>query len=338
MADYVRNLWYMAAWTHEVPEDGVLSRRLLDTLWVIFRKRDGRYAMLADRCPHRFVPLSRGKRVGDTLHCGYHGLGFAGDGRCVHNAFPGGAPDARVPTLPIVARHGGLWFWPGDAALADPALIPDFAFVTDGAPVVCEGLRMNAGYEFIADNLMDLSHAEFLHVETFGVNGSLFAGRHSVETDDTGAIWNKWDMDGVAAPEWSRPMLPDGDAVDQWLHIRWHAPASMALFIGIARSGTNRTGLVVPQMANPHIITPETATTSHYFYTRDPGEEARIMALRVFLEEDEPMIEAAEAGLGDQDFWAAKPLILPSDAGAIRARRRLMQLRRREAGLAEAAE
>ena len=61
-----------------------------------------------------------------------------------------------------------------------------------------------------------------------------------------------------------------------------------------------------------------------------PGEAEAEMARQVFVEEDEPMIASAQQGLGDRDFWEARPLILPSDAGAIRARRRLMQLRRRE--------
>lgn len=285
--------------------------------------------MLADHCPHRFVPLGRGKRVGDTLRCGYHGLGFGADGRCVHTAFTAQVPDAAVATMPVAARHGA-------AEQADSALIRDFAFVAGGAEVVCEHFSMKAGTEFIVDNLMDVSHAEFIHIETFGANGSPFGGEHKVETDDTCAIWNKWDMRNIPPPAWPAPMVPAGGRVNQWIHIRWHVPASMALFIGLthADSGTP----VIPEMANPHIITPETATTSHYFFSRSPGNAAREMAMRVFLEEDEPLIEAAEAGLGGEDFWAARPLILPSDAGAVRVRRRLMQLRRPEAGLAEAAE
>ncbi len=44
------------------------------------------------------------------------------------------------------------------------------------------------------------------------------------------------------------------------------------------------------------------------------------------------MIEAAQRALGEQDFWDARPAILATDAAAIRARRTLMQLRRREVG------
>ena len=74
----------------------------------------------------------------------------------------------------------------------------------------------------------------------------------------------------------------------------------------------------------------ETETSSHYFYDHEDNAEAAAMARRVFVEEDEPMIEAAQRALGDQDFWDARPAILKTDAGAIRARRALMQLRKAE--------
>ena len=110
----------------------------------------------------------------------------------------------------------------------------------------------------------------------------------------------------------------------------------MALYIGIARAGTAGADLVVPPMANPHILTPETATTTHYFFTHSPGEHEAAQALRVFLEEDEPMIRAQQEALAGQDFWDARPVVLPSDAAAIGVRRRMMQLQRAEAAIGAA--
>jgi len=330
---FVRNLWYMAGWAQDVCEGQMLARTFLGRPWIVLRTHDGSYAMLADRCPHRFVALSKGTRNGDVITCAYHGLGFSAQGRCVHSPFGHEtALAASVPTLPVVERWGILWFWPGDPAAADPALIPDFALLDDPKPIARATLRMDVGYELITDNLMDLSHAEFIHRATFGVNGSLMdSGQHRVVSDESGAIWNNWDMTDTQPPEWSRAMLPEGALIDQWLHIRWHAPASMALFIGLAQAGTDRREMVVPPMANPHILTPETPNSTWYFYTSDPGPEAEAFARKVFLEEDEPMVKSAAQGMAGEDFWALKPLILPTDAGAIRARRRLMQLRREEA-------
>jgi vanillate O-demethylase monooxygenase subunit len=331
MADYVRNAWYLAAWAEEVPDGGVLSRRLLDKLWLIYRLADGAIAMLEDRCPHRFVALSKGKREGDRIVCGYHGLGFDSDGHCVHSPFPDVRPQARVATMPAVTRHLGIWFWPGDPALADPETIPDFAYL-DGERQAQRGhLVIKGNYELMNDNLMDLSHAEFIHTESFGTNGSLFDGEQTVRQDPDGAIWNNWDITTAEPPGWAAPMLAPGEKIDQWLHMRWHAPASMDLTIGMARAGTERADLIVPPLHNPHIVTPETQDSCHYFYDHAPGEAEAEQARKVFLEEDEPMIESAHAGLAGRDFFEAKPLILPSDAAAVRVRRRLMQLRKSEA-------
>ena len=331
MSEYVRNAWYLAAWNHEVPGEGWLQRRLLDRPWLLMRGADGSPAMLADRCPHRFVPLSKGRRDGDAVFCGYHGLGFGFDGACLHNPFGGELPpEARLAAPPLAEAHGGLWFWPGDPLRADPALIPDFGFIEAAGPVERAVYTMAVNYELIADNLLDLSHAEFLHVESFGTNGSLFShGAQSVETDESGALWNRWDMHGAPPPGWAAPMLAPDETVDQELHIRWHAPASLALFIRMARAGAAEP--LVPPMANPHILTPETASSTHYFFTHAPGEAEAAQARRVFLEEDEPMIAAQAEALAGQDFWEARPVILPSDRAAILARRRLMQLRRAEA-------
>ena len=123
MSDYVRNLWYMAAWVEEVPDGGVLARTYLDEKWLIYRLCDGGYTMMRDRCPHRFVQLSKGERDGDRIVCPYHGLGFDADGACVHSPFPNVQPQAQIATMPIIERHGALWFWPGDRARADTARI-----------------------------------------------------------------------------------------------------------------------------------------------------------------------------------------------------------------------
>ncbi len=328
MSEYVHNCWYMAAWAEEVPAGGMLSRRLLDRNWVIWRLSDGTLAMLADRCPHRFAPLSKGEVAGDTIRCGYHGLGFDKNGACVHEPFGKTPPKSHVDALPVVEKDAGIWFWPGDPKLADPTLISDFAFCT-GPEHLRDRFTVAANYEYVTDNLMDLSHADFVHRESFGTNDALINhGKQTVKHDDDGAIWNNWDMTGAPPQEWQKPMLPEGARTNQRLHMRWHAPATMALYITFENATTGEH--IVPPMVNPHIITPETQDRSHYFYTREHGEDAEAMFRKAFLEEDKPMLEAVQQGFDGQDFWEAKPLVLETDAGAIRCRRRLMQLRKGE--------
>lgn len=102
----------------------------------------------------------------------------------------------------------------------------------------------------------------------------------------------------------------------------------MALFITLSRASGG--GAIVPPMANPHIIKPETQGNSRYFFTREHGPEAEALCRKAFLEEDTSMTEAVHAAFGDQNFWQALPVILPSDPAATRTRRRLVQMRREE--------
>src|SRR6266702_6212839 len=124
-AKYVLNTWYAAAWSEDIGRT-LFARRLLNEPLVFYRKEDGTPCVLHDRCPHRFVPLSMGKLLGDDVECLYHGLRFDCTGACIDN--PNGAgviPNAaKVRTYPHAERWGLVWIWMGDASRADPALIP----------------------------------------------------------------------------------------------------------------------------------------------------------------------------------------------------------------------
>jgi vanillate O-demethylase monooxygenase subunit len=48
--------------------------------------------------------------------------------------------------------------------------------------------------------------------------------------------------------------------------------------------------------------------------------------VHAFEYEDKPMIAAQSKRLNGRDFWEMKPLLLPTDAGAVRARRILLKL------------
>jgi phenylpropionate dioxygenase-like ring-hydroxylating dioxygenase large terminal subunit len=329
MVEYIRNLWYMAGWESEIVDTGFLTRTLLGTPMVFFRKTgDVGYAALADCCPHRFAPLSRGKREGDNVVCGYHGLTFDPNGKCVRSPFSDFVPPGcEVKSFPLVAKDSILWFWPGDPALADPTAIGDFSCMTGAAPLGRGHLRFEAHYELLTDNLMDLSHVEFLHTGSFGGGGVMFNGAHSVKHDDD-AIWSNWWIPNIAPPPWAS-FLPPETRVDHWMDMRWLAPASMLLEIGICPAGAGRNQPIIPPLIGPHIITPESEKSSHYFYgfPKLAGAESTDAVGVAFKEEDQPMIEAVQRNMGDVDFWGKRPAILKVDSGAIHARRRLMKLR-----------
>lgn len=330
---FLMNAWYMAAWSDEVGE-ALLHRRLLDMPVLLYRTGDGLPVAMIDRCPHRFAPLSRGERDGDAITGPYHGLSFGHDGACIRNPFSAELPKgARVRTFPLHERDGIVWLWPGAPAAADVTSIPDFSslFVEGhGAPI--KGLLpMAAGYEFGTDNLMDLSHIEFVHKGSFAGRGVIFAGTHAVRAEGD-ALHSDWWMPDVAAPGHTYGVYDPAIRCDHWLEMRWNAPASMALEIGACPTGAPREGGVIVHRA--HILTPEAASSTHYFWatTRSmppsPQGDAMLTALmsKAFNDEDKPIIEAAYANLDGVEFWEAQPAFLGIDAGGTRARRLLQHL------------
>lgn len=334
---YLRRVWYMAAWAHEVGA-ALLRRRICDVPIVLYRLENGQATALVDRCPHRFAPLSMGERIGDTIQCGYHGLRFDAMGSCVHNPFADTIPKgASVARFHIVERDGIAWIWMGEQGAADPDLIPDFSMIERpcGAPLAGH-MVMQAGYEFGTDNLMDLSHIEFVHKGSFAGVGVIFAGTHDVR-EDGDTLHSNWWMPGVKAPSHTVGIYDPEMITDHWLDMRWNAPASMYLHIGATPPGEPREAGVIVHQA--HILTPETQGSSHYFWasTRpvdmiipEVDEVVGKLLAQAFDDEDKPMIEAAYANLEGGDFWEQRPVFLGIDAGGTRARRKIEQIRSRE--------
>jgi len=102
---FVRNAWYVAGWSRDFGEP-LKALEITGQRLVMFREAGGAVKALEDRCPHRLLPLSKGKRIGDTIQCGYHGMTFNGAGQCVR------VPGQNVPVH--VSTSGEVisaWRW-----------------------------------------------------------------------------------------------------------------------------------------------------------------------------------------------------------------------------------
>ncbi|MFV0644357.1 MAG: Rieske 2Fe-2S domain-containing protein [Sphingomonadaceae bacterium] len=338
MGKFLRNCWVMAGWSHEIG-DALLRRRILDDPILLYRRQDGTIAAMIDRCPHRFAPLSMGERNGDVIHCAYHGLAFDSEGACVLNPFSDSLPKGtQIRTFPVEERDGIVWLWPAEADKADTSLIPDFSmlFIEGHGPPLSGYTMMQANYEYGTDNLLDLSHIEFVHKGTFAGNGVIFAGEHELKEEGR-QLHSNWFMRDIAAPPHTYGIYPPDMRCDHWLDMRWDPPASMYLAVGACAHGAARDDN--PVIAHQtHILTPESDTTTHYFWatTRGgpPSEEGdammRTMFTQAFDEEDKPIIEAAYHNISGADFWDMKPAFLGIDAGGTKARRLIQKLIQQE--------
>ncbi len=327
---YLRDCWYPAAWPEEITS-APFRRTVLEQPVVLYRLENGDPIGLRDRCPHRFVPLSRGSLIGDELQCAYHGLRFDRNGMCTANpdgnqAIPRGA---RVQAFPLRLHCGILWIWMGDAERADATEIPNFETFGD-----IEHYRFASGYahvaanyQLITDNLLDLSHVQFLHPQL--KPGGDFTNRREVRQEgDT--IWSmSWRYGGLPNPFWQR-VWPADKPADRHTHMRWDLPSLMLLDSGIVECGAPETEAITRPTL--HLLTPETATTTHYFWSfrcaagsDEEVEAARAIGIQAFQNEDRPIIEAQQANIGDVESLTLGRGMLNADAAAIRARKILRE-------------
>lgn len=335
---YLRNTWYQAAWSHEVGDEP-LTRTILDMPILLFRT-NGKPAALLDRCPHRFAPLSAGKFENGVVECGYHGLAFDRSGKCVRNPHGPITNAMTTPAFPVVERHHGIWIWFGDVGMADERLIPDLAYIDempDNARILMY-MPTGASYRLLTDNIMDLSHADYLHPVTLG---GVIADSKSRQYDRGNGIVAEWvNLDCLAPGVWLG-RFPPPLKIDYYIDVQWQAPAVMTLSNTVVAAGDQITP--ADCFRSLHNMTPETANSTHYFmcavrpdHFPDGSEAMKALLEQAFLGEDKPMIEAQQRRIGEADFWSLKPILLKIDAAGVKVRRRLDKLITEEAAVSAA--
>lgn len=337
---FLYNCWYAAAWEHEIPAGGMLARTFLEHPVVIYRGESGRCVALDDRCCHRAAPLSLGRIEGDCIRCMYHGMKYAPDGSCVE--IPGQdriSSKHRVRRFPLVSKGELLWIWMGDADLANPDGIMDYEPLSDpgwaGLPEPAY-LHYDANWLLIVDNLSDFSHLAFVHTNTLGGSEDYaFSTRQDIDAFDNGFEFVRWHKDSPPPP-YHRKVSPEGNArVDRRNRVRMYIPGIffMETTFALAGDDPDRSGATgVRQYRNCQYMTPESASTSHFFwnYLRDFGKNDLDVSLSLrdsllagFME-DKALIEAQQQRL-DTDL-PFQPRVLQADIAFSHFRQTLERL------------
>ena len=329
---YLRNCWYVAGWSADLA-DAPIARTFLDEPVALFRDSSGTAHAIGGRCPHRFASLGHGIVVNDQLQCPYHGLRFNTKGACAFNPHEKGVvPKVSVPSYPLTEKHALLWIWMGEAARADEALIPDFAWLSDPQWALVRGATVAEGhYELYADNILDLSHASFVH-PALAADVWTIGDRAFRQEDDT--VWAEFSQpDDYLSEGISAILGTAGQKQDFWCGVRWNAPATLFLDFRAGTPGTPLEGMrALPSL---HAFTPETAGSTHYFWAtgRDFAQDDAAFSAAMhsslemaFEQEDMPVIRDVHRLMAGRDFWDLKPVILTGDTGGVRARRVLRRL------------
>lgn len=139
----------------------------------LVRDRAGVFA-LADRCPHRGVPLSMGRcEFPGTVSCSYHGWTYdltSGELMAALTDGPDspicGKAGVRVKTYPVEERAGLIWVYVGDEPRPPVEEdIPEALLRPDAVVEPMVELR-KGDWRYAMENAVDESHAKYLHRKT----------------------------------------------------------------------------------------------------------------------------------------------------------------------------
>ena len=330
---YPRNAWYVGAFAEEVNRTP-FERTILGDRILFYRTLAGAPVAVDARCAHRRFPLTEGYLAGDDIVCNYHGWQFDGSGACTkipsQDRVPAGC---KIRSYPAVQIWNWVWVWPGDPALADPSLIPnhdtELKVTNPKWHAVTAGHSMlKARNQLMVENLLDLSHLTFVHKQTIGTT-SVAATPVEMQAFPDRIIATRKMQDGEVPPAFRKLMNIDGPA-ERTTSSTFYPPG--ITLAGSAFSKPAANGEAPHEYGDfkvLHVTTPETPTSSHYFWgftrTFGLGDDALTADMtkvlyNVFLE-DKVAIEKQELSIVDDedrgDFSAA------ADAPALRGRHML---------------
>lgn len=171
MSSFVHDIWYFAGLKSDVKTGALIRRVIAGEPITLGRKKDGQIFALRDICPHRAAPLSRGRIIGDTVECPYHGWRFsAANGACT--AIPALTSEQEMETSKIKVRHfparqDGHLIWiyiSSDKKFSGvPPIDPPQFAMAERAPLISDELTLNCHVDHAVIGLMDPAHGPYVH-------------------------------------------------------------------------------------------------------------------------------------------------------------------------------
>ena len=165
MGDLLRRYWQPIAATVELEKRWTKRVRLFGENLVLFRDRQGRRGLIAEKCPHRGASFAHGIPTQDGIRCPYHGWEFNAQGKCLSQ--PNERDNCRfrervaTDAYPVEELGGLLFAYLGPQPRP---LLPRFdGFVAEGAIRMLGRALLPINWLQIMENSMDPIHTEWLH-------------------------------------------------------------------------------------------------------------------------------------------------------------------------------
>lgn len=152
--------WFPIEWSNRVhlKPHGVI----LNGLPLVLFRANGKVHALADRCPHRGAPLSKGSVREGCLVCPYHGWRFKGDGAC--HSIPGlncysSKEIHRVQAYRAEERYGLIWV---ASSSNSEGTIPEISIGPNEKRFQFD-VQVNSPLKDVVENALDPLHTHFVH-------------------------------------------------------------------------------------------------------------------------------------------------------------------------------
>ena len=333
---YLRNTWYVAAWDSEIDRNPRQIKVLGEKI-VVYRTEAGNPVALIDACPHRKLPLSKGRIIGDHIECGYHGLTFDCSGSCVRVPGQEHIPSAtNIHSYPVESRYGLVWIWMGDPALADTDQIFKIEQFDNPEWGINKGAAMAfpCHYLYVTDNLLDPSHVAWVHQSSFG-NSACEDEPLNVSGNDAGVTVSRWMYNVDVAPFYQK-IVPFEGPCDREQHYEVRYPSLAYIKAIFTPAGTGGDVNNLPegqyfQMDSYNFLTPEDENTTRYYWFQmrnvHPNDEEISQYMSDSVEfafnEDREILTEVQKGMSEK---TTRNVDLAIDAGPLLFRRRLQKL------------
>jgi vanillate O-demethylase monooxygenase subunit len=198
---------------------------------------------------------------------------------------------------------------------------------------------MQCAWYLMVDNLLDMTHVPVLHDGNLG-NADMIGTDIVVEPYGPRGVSVRRDYTDISTTAVFEMMtFGKYPRIDLEAMQRWEAPACIYI-TGILRP-TGGSEAQATGVKTCHFITPESETTSHYWFAAEryqpvrgtPEEEAAVLPKlaevrrQIFEEQDGAIISAQQARIieaGGKEHY--QPVLISADAGVERAHRILRQL------------
>lgn len=171
--ELLTDVWYVGIPSAQLKPGTFKTQKICGEPLVFVRTKAGVVYALRDICPHRGIPLSFGRLLGDDMECPYHGWTFSKEGRCtrIPSLCEGDDLDPgkiKIKSYPIREVQGNIWVFLGteDVAQAPPIPIME-CFPEDKLPQFTEIAPFDCHIDHAVIGLMDPAHGPYVHRSWF---------------------------------------------------------------------------------------------------------------------------------------------------------------------------